>query len=312
MSKNIIAKANLASSKPLIIHNRNFEVARSLARSLSTTEYRDRVKALPDWSTVVKRGTLFFVCVSDDAASRDVVESIFNATQPQEAEYRKLIVNCSTIHPDYARDLSNYVNGTGLYEYVSMPVFGTPAVAHSGNLICVLSGSHEAVSRVKPFCSGVMGRAVIDLGPPPGGDYDIGRANTLKLLGNSMIFRMIHSIAESFVAAEKTDLGVDSMKKLIDILFGGVYTPYAERMVTSHYLNNRPLLDNDLALKDARHTLDVARNSEVPMDGLELVHDCLEKTRQQFEGNSVDVSGLYGALRAEAGLDVDATKKPEQ
>lgn len=312
MSKNIIAKANLASSKPLIIHNRNFEVARSLARDLSTTEYKDRVRALPDFNVVVRRGTLFFVCVSDDVASREVVDTIFEETTQQTAEYRKLIVNCSTIHPQSARDLADYVNGTGLYEYVSMPIFGTPAVAHSGNLICVLSGSNEAVSRVKPFCSGVMGRAVIDLSSPPGEDYDVGRAPTLKLLGNSMLFQMIHSLAETFVAAERTDVGMDHMKKLVDILFGGVYTTYAERMITAMYMNKKPLFDNDLALKDAKYALDVAKNSGVSLDGLELVSQGLEKTKEQFEGEKVDVAGLYGTLRAEAGLDVDVSKVPDQ
>lgn len=41
-------------------------------------------------------------------------------------------------------------------------VFGAPAMADNGQLICVLAGPGSAVKKVIPYCKGVMGRANIN------------------------------------------------------------------------------------------------------------------------------------------------------
>ena len=52
-----------------------------------------------------------------------------------------------------------------------MGVFGlgAPAMADAGQLVCVLAGPNQVVERVKPYCKGVMGKAVIDFSDQPVG-----------------------------------------------------------------------------------------------------------------------------------------------
>lgn len=40
-----------------------------------------------------------------------------------------------------------------------LPVFGAPAMADNGQLVCVMAGSKSAVDKYKPYTKGVMGRA---------------------------------------------------------------------------------------------------------------------------------------------------------
>ena len=46
---------------------------------------------------------------------------------------------------------------------------GAPAMADAGQLVCVLAGPSQAVERVKPYCKGVMGKAIIDFSDQPVG-----------------------------------------------------------------------------------------------------------------------------------------------
>ena len=84
-------------------------------------------------------------------------------------------MDCSTIHPDTTNAIAKQVHDKGA-EFVAMPVFGAPAAADAGQLVCVMAGPGELVERVKPFTTGVIGRAVIDLsGQEP------GKASLLKV-----------------------------------------------------------------------------------------------------------------------------------
>jgi 3-hydroxyisobutyrate dehydrogenase-like beta-hydroxyacid dehydrogenase len=58
-------------------------------------------------------------------------------------------------------------------------------MAESGQLICVLAGPAQEVDKVKPFTTGVMGRAIIDLS-----GQEHGKATLLKVIGNTFIFNM--------------------------------------------------------------------------------------------------------------------------
>ena len=65
-------------------------------------------------------------------------------------------------------------------KFVACPVFGTPAMAESGQLICVLAGPKGEVEKVIPYCKGVMGRTNIGFsGQPP------EKATLLRVIGNT-------------------------------------------------------------------------------------------------------------------------------
>jgi len=82
-------------------------------------------------------------------------------------------------------------------------------MADSGQLVCVLSGPKEAVDKVKPYTTGVMGRAIIDYsGQEP------GHATLLKIIGNTFILNMVDTLSEGLTVAETTGLGVDNLHQV--------------------------------------------------------------------------------------------------
>ena len=92
-----------------------------------------------------------------------------------------------------------------------------------------------------------MGRAEI-----PFEDQPPASSLKLKLLGNNFIINMVTALGEGFAASEKIGIGTDPLKQLIDLLFGGVYSLYSQRMVGGTYWKmEEPLFSANNALKDS-------------------------------------------------------------
>jgi 3-hydroxyisobutyrate dehydrogenase-like beta-hydroxyacid dehydrogenase len=87
------------------------------------------------------------------------------------------------------------------HRIVACPVFGAPAMADNGQLVCVLAGPRAAVDRIKPYTKGVIGRDFVDFGGQP-----VGKATLLKVIGNTFILNMVETLSEGHVLAEKSGL----------------------------------------------------------------------------------------------------------
>lgn len=109
-------------------------------------------------------------------------------------------------------------------------VFGAPAMAESGQLVCVLAGPASALERVKPYTKGVMGRADIDFSDQP-----YGKATLLKIIGNTFILNMVETLSEGHTIAEKSGLGNDNLHQFIETMFPGPYTAYSNRLIKGDY-----------------------------------------------------------------------------
>jgi len=123
MCKNLVEKANL--DKPLILYNRTKKRAVDLAAALPAgkTEVVDTI------AEGVKKADIIFTIVSNDAAAKEAV-----ATVLQSDVKGKLIVECSTIHPDTTKQIAEDVVAKG-GEYITCPIFGPPAAAEAGTLM---------------------------------------------------------------------------------------------------------------------------------------------------------------------------------
>ena len=285
MCKNIVEKGKL--SKPLIIYNRTAKRAHDLAKTLPS----DKSEVITDLPKVVSRSDLIFICVGDDAAVHEVVDVILKNDVSN-----KLIVDCSTIHPDTTEALEKKIKSAG-GEFAACPVFGAPAMADIGKLICVLAGPEANCEKVKPFCTGVMGRTTIDfVGQPP------RQATHLKVLGNTFIQNMVEALAEGHVIAEKSGLGSENLHKYIDAMFGGPYAAYSQRMMNGdYYQREEPLFMARLARKDARHAMSIAHAAGARMRTIELADERLAIV-EKLKGDKGDIAGIYGAVRTESGM----------
>jgi 3-hydroxyisobutyrate dehydrogenase-like beta-hydroxyacid dehydrogenase len=142
MVSNLAVKGNLSS--PLIVYNRSKHRSDDLNAKLSS--------ALTVASTIPEAVTpadIVFSCIGDDKSVTDTFAEILKLDVNG-----KLFVECSTIHPDTTSALEKLVLAQGA-RFIAMPVFGAPAMADAGQLICVPSGPAADVDAVRPYLVGV-------------------------------------------------------------------------------------------------------------------------------------------------------------
>lgn len=219
MCKNIVEKGNL--DKPLILFNRTQKRSDDLSEKLG----KDKTKVASTIGEAVASADIVFTCVGDDKAINETVDTILKS------DFKgKLIVDCSTVHPDTTDALAKTITSKGAH-FVACPVFGAPAMADNGQLICVLAGPKSDVEKIRPYTEGVMGRAVIDFSDQPA-----GTATRLKIIGNTFILQMVEALSEGHTVAEKTGLGSENLHKYISVMFPGAYTAYSDRMMKNDHV----------------------------------------------------------------------------
>jgi len=286
MVKNLAEKADLGG-KPIILFNRTNSRSEQLSQKLGS----DKTKVASSIEEAVSASDIIFTCVGDDQAILDTVKTALKG----EAK-GKLFVDCSTVHPDTTDKLAKTFQDAGA-EFVACPVFGAPAMADNGQLVCVLAGPAAQVDKVKPYTTGVMGRAVIDYSGEPH-----GAATRMKIIGNTFILNMVETLSEGHTLAEKSGLGTDRLHQFVETMFPGPYTAYSNRLRQGDYhKRDEPLFAVDLARKDARHALDLAKTNGVRMRDVEVADQHLADV-QKHMGSKGDIASIYGAVRSESGL----------
>ena len=218
MCKNLVEKGNL--SAPLVVYNRSVSKATEFVNQqpIGTYAVASSVEA------AVASADIIFACLADDAAISDTLTTALKSDVAG-----KLFVDCSTVHPDTTTRLAGAAHARGA-DFVACPVFGAPPMAAAGQLVCVLAGPDAAVARVRPYCVGVLGRAVLDYGGQP-----VGTALRMKLIGNTFILGMVETLAEGHTLAEKCGLGTDNLHEFVETMFPGPYVAYSGRMCSGDY-----------------------------------------------------------------------------
>ena len=212
MVKNLVEKGNL--SKPLLIYNRTKRRADDLSSDLGS----GKTVVAGTIEEVVSEADIIFICLGDDKAITENVNTIL----AQDVK-SKLLVDCSTVHPNTTNAIAKQVTNSGAH-FVASPVFGAPAMANAGQLLFVLAGPRADVEKVKPYTKGVMGRADLDFS-----DQEPGKASLMKIIGNSMILHMVESLSEGHTVAETSGLGSDNLHSFIEAMLPGPFVAYSNR-----------------------------------------------------------------------------------
>ncbi|PLB44125.1 3-hydroxyisobutyrate dehydrogenase [Aspergillus steynii IBT 23096] len=263
-------------------------------RTMSTGADLEALGAVPAYSygDLVANCDLIFTMVANDGVLQDLMRGVANDGQIQ----GKVFVDCSTVHPDTAANVSELLAMNG-GRFLSAPVFGGPAIASSGKLVFAIGGPSENVETVKGYILDVMGRKIIDCGEKA------QNAALLKVGGNIITLNLMEAVGEAHVFAEKTGLGDAAMQELISESFGAVAGGYSQRLTSGIYappLDTRPGFGVSLAIKDAAHALSIASQNNVKLPGLEVADRNMQAARK-YAGECLDSSSMYGTLRREAG-----------
>ncbi|KAJ5728682.1 uncharacterized protein N7483_003190 [Penicillium malachiteum] len=293
MSANIAQKGPQAS---LTLYNRTTSRAITHAETLNQP---DKIKVATTLPEAIANADIVFTCVGDDAALDAITSGILADSTDLS---QKTFVDCSTVHPDTSRRTESAYAARGA-GFVASPVFGAPNMADIGQLIIVPAGKQASIAKARPFYEGVTASRTIDLSSGTGEDIDVGRATTMKVIGNTFILNTVGVLAEALTAAETTGLGVGPLKEWLDVFAPGPFAKYAGRMVTGdYYLRDEPLFAVDLARKDLRHASGIAKEAGQRMRNVEVTDHFLSIVKEEM-GEKGDIAGVYGAIRKEAGLE---------
>ena len=285
MAKNIAEKANLDSS--LLVYNRSSQRTVDFRNTLP----KGKTEVVESIGDGVSKADIILSCIANDEAVKELYATILKADVKG-----KLFIEASTIHPETTEAIAKDVLAAGA-EFVAAPVFGGPAMAEGGHLIAVLAGPKASVDKAKPFFKGVTAGAEIDLSDQP-----YGKASQLKVLGNTFILNMVEQLSEAHVVAEKSGLGNDVLHQFVDVLFGGAYADFSSRMVNGdYYKREEPLFSVDLARKDARHAMSLAKEVGARLQNVETGDAHLAAVKEHM-GPKGDLASIYGAVRKDAGL----------
>ena len=126
------------------------------------------------------------------------VRAVFNNDVAPNAKPGALLIDCSTIDVQSARDVGEEMKDKG-FDFVDAPVSGGIAAAAAGTLALMVGGTDEQFERAKPFLE-PMAKAVIHAG-------QLGAGQAAKICNNMILGATMVATCEAFVLAQK--LGLD-------------------------------------------------------------------------------------------------------
>ena len=126
------------------------------------------------------------------------VRAVFHDDVAPNAKPGALLIDCSTIDVQSARDVGEEMKAKG-FDFVDAPVSGGIAAAAAGTLALMVGGTDEQFERARPFLE-PMAKAVIHAGP-------LGSGQAAKICNNMILGATMIVTCEGFVLAQK--LGLD-------------------------------------------------------------------------------------------------------
>ena len=126
------------------------------------------------------------------------VRAVFHDDLAPNAKPGALLIDCSTIDVQSARDVGEEMKARG-FDFVDAPVSGGIAAAAAGTLALMVGGTDEQFERAKPFLE-PMAKAVIHAG-------QLGAGQAAKICNNMILGATMAATCEAFVLAKK--LGLD-------------------------------------------------------------------------------------------------------
>jgi 3-hydroxyisobutyrate dehydrogenase len=129
------------------------------------------------------------------------VRAVFQNDVAPNAAPGTLLIDCSTIDVESARDVGQAMQAKGL-DFVDAPVSGGIAAAAAGTLALMVGGTDEQFERARPFLE-PMAKAVIHAG-------QLGAGQAAKICNNMILGATMAATVEGFVLAKKLGLNLQT------------------------------------------------------------------------------------------------------
>jgi len=198
-----------------------------------------------------------------------------------------LVIDMSTIHPLQTDSLIAEMHAKG-FSMMDVPVGRTSDHAVAGTLLLLAGGEPAQVERATPVLM-AMGNELINAGGP-------GMGIRVKLINNYMSIALNALSAEAVALCEALGLSFDVALKVMN------GTPAGKGHFTTTWPNKvlkgdlSPAFMIDLALKDLRIAIDVARQTGTPLGMGEIAETYYQSASDDGRGRQ-DWSALLSQVR---------------
>jgi 3-hydroxyisobutyrate dehydrogenase len=204
-----------------------------------------------------------------------------------------LVVDMSTVPPNFARELSERVGKDG-YKALDACVFGAPMHARSGDLRVMVGGPEEDMHAIDDILD-TIGQEVTHLGGS-------GMGATMKLVLNMLMGIQMPALAEAVVFGEQAGIPRD---KILQMIAGTGYSSpvmtFRCPMIGERKFENA-MFKLGLMRKDMMLVLEQSQELSVPMPVTESAYAMLTAAKAQGLGD-LDVAAIVALQERMSGMD---------
>lgn len=307
----VMSHFHLSHSNQIGLGNMGFEMALNLQKFLMsqdqsilyynrTIERGDPIKQLggipASLEQIAEKCSVVFLMLANDYVTKSIIDNILEYPDAKDI----LLVDCSTVHPDFSVEEEQKITKAGA-QFVSCPVFGLPPVAAAARLIFIAAGPEELVDRLRPILVPAMGKKILYVGK------QVRKALVMKLTGNIFNLTITDVIAQVCAFGESQGLTADEITEWAKEFIGPYGELYFSRARDGKYMppdGEKPMLSVETAMKDAAYMVSLAKQSGAQLPALEQTQKDIYKA-VDMKGDNLDLSGTYGYYRTLAGLDFE-------
>lgn len=270
-----MASVLLKAGFPLTVYNRSPE------RAVPIGAQGARVASTP--KDAAADCDVLLAMLADDNASRQVWTTGVGALAG--AKKGAILIECSTISPKWARELSILAAKQGC-GFLDAPVTGSRAQASSGSLRFLIGGDKEIIQRADPVLK-ALGSEIIPLGPT-------GSGALMKLINNMICGVQIASLAEAVSLIEKGGL---NLTEAVHVLTSGAPGSPLVRGITTRVIEGDPTVNFavQLMLKDLRYASAEGDSHEVELATVKAALRAFQRATEAGLGNS-DIAAVVKPL----------------
>ena len=231
-----------------------------------------------------ENATIVVAMLSDDAASRAAwlgQDGALAAMPPQ-----SIAVECSTLSPDWIRELHAAVTERGL-RMAEAPVTGSRTQAEAGQLNFLVGADEDTLATLSPVLQ-CMSKEILHLGP-------VGSGAQLKLINNFLCAVQVASFAEALTWMEQTGLRLDTALEFLKrgAPGSGILSAMSDRMTRRTYEVNFLLR---LMAKDQRYARAAAAQLGVDVSMASPALELFRQAEEQGLGEK-DMSAVVEVVR---------------
>jgi 2-hydroxy-3-oxopropionate reductase len=219
-------------------------------------------RAAENASAAARGAEAVFVMLTDGPA---VTEMLFEHGVADVLTRGTVVIDCSSIPPDTAREHARYLGDRGV-SHLDAPVSGGPSGAEEGALAIMAGGEADAFDRARPFLE-VLGRPT-RVGPA-------GAGQMAKLANQVIVALAIGAVGEGLLLAQA---GGADPAKVREAMTGGfadskILQIHGQRMLERTFVPGGPA---KVHLKDLRTILDAAKQNRLHLPLSETVAKLFE------------------------------------